>query len=246
MPVVINVHYEVSKMDNNASETLLGSSSSDKSQSPELVPHNTSVFVRLHRRLLELYTSARYRLSDFVFALYKKIHPCICGRALAKIENELRLAGFYDKDTDYGPGVIGDAVLKLAAVHYSEQHSGFSHELASHLFKILVGDGGVLSPITDNPEDWTDVSGFCGNSESITAPAYFANTVTGEKLIFKEGDIFQYTYNMSASWQNRRDTRCFSHDGGKTYWTLADRDQTNEGGGKLLVLYHAKHHVDAT
>ncbi len=38
----------------------------------------------------------------------------------------LELAGFFDKDSDYG-GMIGEAVKKLLLVHAEEGHSGASH-----------------------------------------------------------------------------------------------------------------------
>jgi len=54
-------------------------------------------------------------------------------------KRNLELAGLFDKDSDYG-GMIGDAVMKLVNTHLSEGHSGFSHEMALHLFnKVVTG-----------------------------------------------------------------------------------------------------------
>ena len=49
----------------------------------------------------------------------------------------LKLAGLLDKDSDYG-GMLGEAVLKLVETHFSEGHSGGSHEMALQIFNTVV------------------------------------------------------------------------------------------------------------
>lgn len=46
----------------------------------------------------------------------------------------LELAGFFEKDSDYG-GMLGEAVKKLLLVHQEERHSGASHAMTVNLFK---------------------------------------------------------------------------------------------------------------
>lgn len=68
---------------------------------------------------------------------------------------ELRRAGMFDEDSSYG-GMLGHAVMRLVRTHAAEGHSGFSHGIAMSLFR-RVGDFKVLSPLTDNPEEWNEV-----------------------------------------------------------------------------------------
>jgi hypothetical protein len=71
-------------------------------------------------------------------------------------EEEMRRAGLYDKDSDYG-GMIPEAVMKLVKVHAEEGHSGGSHELVMAIFKRVINFK-PLTPITDDPSEWTEVS----------------------------------------------------------------------------------------
>jgi hypothetical protein len=52
-------------------------------------------------------------------------------------KRNLELAGLFNKDSDYG-GMLGKAVLKLVETHFAEGHSGFSHEMAIHIFNKVV------------------------------------------------------------------------------------------------------------
>lgn len=67
-------------------------------------------------------------------------------------EREMRLAGLYDKDSDYG-GMIPEAVLSLVRAHSKEGHSGGSHWLTLQIFNKVVNYK-TLTPITSNPEEW--------------------------------------------------------------------------------------------
>lgn len=48
-------------------------------------------------------------------------------------EKELREAGWFDADADYG-GLVGPAVLKMVEQFAEEGHSGYSAHLCLHLF----------------------------------------------------------------------------------------------------------------
>lgn len=67
-------------------------------------------------------------------------------------EYEMRRAGWYDSDADYG-GMIPEAVMALIKAHAKEGHSGGSHFLTLELFSKLVNFK-TLTPITSNPEEW--------------------------------------------------------------------------------------------
>ena len=66
-------------------------------------------------------------------------------------ETELRRAGFFDADSDYG-GMLGPAVLKAVAAWAAEGHSGSSHSIALHLFNEVVNFR-PLGPLTSAPEE---------------------------------------------------------------------------------------------
>jgi len=70
---------------------------------------------------------------------------------------ELKRAGLFDKDSDYG-GMIGGAVEELLLVFQKQGHSGFSAQLTADLFRRLVR-GEVLSPLTNDPSEWMKVEG---------------------------------------------------------------------------------------
>ena len=85
---------------------------------------------------------------------------------LERIEYELRLAGYDLKETDinnwenYAQG-IGDCAWKICKLFCSQGHSGMSAEFVIELvYKLLKGE--TLSPLTNNPEEWLDVSYYSG------------------------------------------------------------------------------------
>jgi len=71
---------------------------------------------------------------------------------------ELDRVGLFDEDSDYN-GMIGKAVLELLDTFAKQGHSGFSAALTTELFDKLVRFE-PLSPITDDPEEWMDVTEY--------------------------------------------------------------------------------------
>lgn len=70
-------------------------------------------------------------------------------------ESELRRAGMFDADADYG-GMLGKAVMKLIRAHAEEGHSGFSHSMAVRIFADLANFK-TLTPICSDPSEWMEV-----------------------------------------------------------------------------------------
>lgn len=70
-------------------------------------------------------------------------------------EFELRRAGLFDADADYG-GMVAEAVMNLVRVHAKEGHSGNSHAVALSIFNIVVNYK-TLTPITGDPAEWFEV-----------------------------------------------------------------------------------------
>jgi hypothetical protein len=67
-------------------------------------------------------------------------------------EQELRRAGLYDTDAEYG-GALAAAVMRLVRVHAAEKHSEGSHEAVMRLFN-RVANFRAVAPLTDNPVEW--------------------------------------------------------------------------------------------
>ena len=111
-------------------------------------------------------------------------------------EDELRRAGLFDKDSDYG-GMIGEAVMMMIRVFAEEGHSGFSAKMTCDVFDRLARFK-TLTPITSSPDEWMEVG------EDMRA----------DKKV--------------PVWQNRRQSSCFSNDGGKTYYDIYANDNNRE------------------
>lgn len=107
-------------------------------------------------------------------------------KGLLHAKRELAKAGLTGPDAEYG-GMIAEAVLGLVEIFSRQGHSGFSAMKTLMIFERLAKFK-VLTPLTDDPEEWQDVSAEAGR----------------------------------PSWQSRRQSSCFSDDGGKTYYDLSD------------------------
>lgn len=75
-------------------------------------------------------------------------------------ERELRLAGLFDKDADYG-GMIAPAMMKLIKIFADEGHSGMSAAWSIQLFTRLASFK-ALTSLTSDPTEWHDVSEMSG------------------------------------------------------------------------------------
>lgn len=70
-------------------------------------------------------------------------------------EFEMRRAGLYDKDADYG-GMIPESVIKMVKVLCEGGHSGGSHYLTMKIFN-RVANFKTLTPITSDLSEWMEV-----------------------------------------------------------------------------------------
>lgn len=73
---------------------------------------------------------------------------------------ELEIAGLFDDDSDYG-GDIGRAVISIVEVFSGQGHSGFSAAMTTDIAVRLLRYEN-LTPLTDNPDDWMNVSEMPG------------------------------------------------------------------------------------
>ena len=107
-------------------------------------------------------------------------------------EKEMKLIGLDKKEADYD-GMLYEAVMELIKTFAGQGHSGFSAGLTLYFFD-KVARFKNLSPLTNNPNEWMEISDYVGQEQK-------------------------------GIWQNRRDSECFSEDGGKTYYNLNDKDK---------------------
>jgi len=102
-------------------------------------------------------------------------------------ERELRLAGFFDKDSDY-EGMLGGAVMELVKVFSKQGHSGFSAHRVIGLFKRVASFENLL-PLSGDDSEWNDISdldnGTLQNNrvssvfkEKKTGRAYYLDAIT--------------------------------------------------------------------
>lgn len=112
---------------------------------------------------------------------------------------ELRRAGLFDQDSDYG-GMIGDAVKELLLTFQKQDHSGYSAQVVANLFYKLI-KGEPLSPLTSDSSEWMEVRSDLFQSRRV--PHVFIDKKVSEK---------PYTL----------DGKAFSDDGGASYYTSID------------------------
>jgi len=70
-------------------------------------------------------------------------------------ETELKLAGLFDKDSDYN-GMLGDATMELIKVFSEQGNSSFSASMVSNLFNEL-SRYKPLTPLTFKDDEWCEV-----------------------------------------------------------------------------------------
>lgn len=107
-------------------------------------------------------------------------------------EDELRRAGLFDPDSDYG-GMLGEAVMRLIRCFADEGHSGFSASMATNLFDRL-SRFEPITPLTGDDDEWNEV--FNGEYQNRRCPHVFkdsSGTYDSEGRIFRDpsGMCFQ-------------------------------------------------------
>lgn len=89
-------------------------------------------------------------------------------------EDELERAGLFDPDSDYN-GALAHGVMHLIQTFSKQGHSGFSAAMTLQLFEKLANFK-TLTPITDDPDEWHDVSDISGTPmwQNKRDPSYFS------------------------------------------------------------------------
>jgi hypothetical protein len=102
---------------------------------------------------------------------------------LKHAEQEMRLAGLYDEDADYG-GMIPEAVLKVVKVFSEEGHSGYSARLTGDILQKVLRFQ-TLTPINSDPQFWMEVS-----AEQMGRPGVWQSTRDGTYFSEDGGQTF--------------------------------------------------------
>jgi len=102
-------------------------------------------------------------------------------------EAEMRIAGLYDADSDYG-GMIPDAVLKMMRVFAEEGHSGSSAPLVISIFQKLARFE-PLTPLTGADDEWAEPSP--GVFQNVRCSHVFKDGADGRAYDIN-GKIFRY------------------------------------------------------
>jgi hypothetical protein len=74
---------------------------------------------------------------------------------LENYKEEIKIAGLYDDDSDYG-GMVGQALERLVECHLKEGHSGMSHYHLVHLFHKLMTTN-ILTPLQGTDDEFVEV-----------------------------------------------------------------------------------------
>ena len=88
---------------------------------------------------------------------------------LERIEYELKLAGYKLEpvpednwsDDDYVQN-IGNCVYEICKLFAEQGHSGLSANITLQLLDELLVKGNTLSPLTNNPDEWEDMTKMSG------------------------------------------------------------------------------------
>lgn len=88
---------------------------------------------------------------------------------LERIEYELKLAGYKLEPIDENDPSdekyvqrIGNCVYEICKLFAEQGHSGLSANITLQLLDELLVKGNTLSPLTNNPDEWMDVTEMSG------------------------------------------------------------------------------------
>lgn len=147
---------------------------------------------------------------------------------LKHAERELKLIGYDDKD-EYDK-MAKDAILQLIETFAKQGHSGFSANYVSNIFHKLANYE-VLSPLTGNDDEWTDV--LDERSSSDTKMLFQNNrdsrVFKDEKgAYFLDAVVWQETINDDVNHFTNKDSRRYIKSfpfTPKTFYVKVDKDK---------------------
>ncbi len=105
-----------------------------------------------NRNCIAQYPSITERIKYFFHRILRRFKRREKSNLESFAENELRVAGLYDEDSDYG-GMLAGAVMELIKVFADQGHSGFSAGRTLQLFG-KVADFEPLLPLQGTEDEW--------------------------------------------------------------------------------------------
>jgi len=103
-------------------------------------------------------------------------------------KKELKLAGLYDKDSDYN-GMVGEAVEELFTLFCNQHHSGMSARFVADIFNRLARDL-PLSPLSGKEDEWVHVAEQPDLYQNNRCSAVFTNDISSGKGFYIDGIVF--------------------------------------------------------
>jgi len=116
-------------------------------------------------------------------------------------ENELRAAGYYDANGDYG-GKLATAVIEILKVFAAQGHSGMSASIVTDLVTRLMRRE-LLTPLSGADEEWVDVSSYGDNTpmwQNKRCPNVFKDDHCAydiDRIVFEREDGTRFTNSSS-------------------------------------------------
>lgn len=107
-------------------------------------------------------------------------------------ERELRIAGLFDQDADYG-GMIGEAVIEMVRVFTKQGHSGFSAHICIDVFS-RVAAFQPLGALTGADDEWHEIEE--GRYQNLRCSRVFKENGQAydiEGIIWRDADGLAFT-----------------------------------------------------
>ena len=128
-------------------------------------------------------------------------------------ETELKLAGLFDEDSDYG-GALGEATLELVKLFAKQGHSGMSASMVRNLFHKLA-DYQPLRPLTLEHDEFHNSHGD-NTWQNKRKSSVFKNGANGKPYLIdayycKNQDGHTYSTSVSIG-DGTRIARCYIKD----------------------------------
>ncbi|CAB4145760.1 hypothetical protein UFOVP1204_67 [uncultured Caudovirales phage] len=136
-------------------------------------------------------------------------------------ENEMRIAGLYDADSDYG-GMIPDAVLKMMKVFADEGHSGMSASLVISIFQ-KIARYEPLTPLTGADDEWHEPSP--GTFQNVRCSHVFKDGKDGQAYDIN-GKVFRYPNGACYTGRDSRVFIDFPYTPTREFVDVPDDDET--------------------
>ena len=113
-------------------------------------------------------------------------------------EKELKIAGLFDKDSDYN-GMLAKSVIDLVKLFSEQGHSGASAAITISLFKELA-DFKTITSLTGKDEEWNEVSD--GMFQNNRNSAVFKDSKDNKAYYI---DAISWKTQTGSCWHGRAD-----------------------------------------